>query len=285
MAATERKIKRRIRSARNVSQITRAMQMVAASKLRRAQERALAGKPYAEEILRLVREARRRVKEQAHPLLAPKGKGDKKLVILVATNKGLCGSLNTDLFRKTDEWFAKDQKSEFVTLGKKAQAFVTRTGRSLQADFSDQDFLGSVPALSKIAQGGFLQGKYEAVFIAFTEFRSALAREPQSLQILPFSEQEGNTADTEKKETELLVEPSYDAVLELLLPHVIEIQVRRAILEAEASEHAARMLAMKNATDNALELIDNLTLVYNKLRQEAITNEIADMVTARMAVQ
>lgn len=290
MAVSEKKIKRRIRSAKNISQITRAMQMVAASKLRRAQEKALAGKPYALEILRLVREARAQVSEDAHPLLKEKGEGEEKLVILVSTNKGLCGSLNSDLFRKVDEWFPKDAKTSFVTLGTKGEAFVVRSGRPLVADFSQNGFLDNVPALSRMVIEGFLAGTYAEVWVSYTEFISALKDRPSRVKLLPFTrqpemqEEEAEEEKTGQDETEILVEPSYDAVLETLLPHVIEIEIRTAIIESEAAEHAARMLAMKNATDNANELIEGLTLVANKIRQEAITNEIADMVTARMAV-
>lgn len=287
MAVSEKTIKRRIKSARNISQITRAMQMVAASKLRRAQERALSGKPYAAEILRLVREAREKVKPDAHPLLRPEGEGKEILVVLVSTNKGLCGSLNSDLFRKVEEWWQKEEKVSFVTLGSKGERFVARTGRNLIADFSQPPFLDSVGAISRMVQEGFLSGTYKLCWVAYTEFISALKDRPARVQLLPFKKQE---VVEEKKEEEvprqeLLVEPDYQVVLETLLPHLIEIELRMAIIEAEASEHAARMLAMKNATDSANELIDNLTLVYNKLRQEAVTAEIADMVTARMAVK
>lgn len=295
MALNERKIKRRIRAARNISQITRAMQMVAASKLRRSQERALAGKPYAQEILRLVREARSRVEEKAHPLLIKKGQGQKTFLVLVSTNKGLCGSLNTDLARYVDEWYPRQAAVDFVTLGSKGERFLARTARNLIADFSQEDFLDSVPALSKMAQEGFLNGAWAKCEVVYTEFISALKHKPARFLLLPFTREGlGNTEEIEESENtkgqatpkrQLLVEPSYDLVLETLLPHVIEIQIRRAILEAEASEHAARMIAMKNATDSANDLIEGLSLAYNKVRQEKITAEIADMVTARMAVQ
>lgn len=271
--------------------------MVAASKLRRAQERALAGKPYAEEVLRLVREAREKVSPKAHPLLAKNGLGEKTFVVLISTNKGLCGSLNTDLFRALDAWYPRGAEVDFVTLGSKGERFLSRTGRNLTADFSQDNFLDSTPALSRMAQEGFLNGTYTKCEVVYTEFISALKHEPARGELLPFTEPsfakatEGRGSSLSEAEEgkegtaiDLLVEPSYDVVLQTLLPHVIEIQLRRAILEAEASEHAARMLAMKNATDNAKDLIEALTLAYNKVRQEKITNEIADMVTARMAM-
>lgn len=292
MAISKKTIKRRIRSARNISQITRAMQMVAASKLKRAQERARESKPYAQEILRLVREAREEVKPEAHPLLKPAGEGEETLVIFISSNKGLCGSLNSDLFRSLEAWWPPGEKVSFVTLGGKGERFLARTGRNLIADFSQDAFLDSVGAVGQMVQEGFLHGTYRSCWVVYTEFISALKDRPTRLQLLPFKERE---ATEEKYEhsgpeesvggRELLVEPDYDTVLETLLPHVIEIELRMAIVEAEAAEHAARMLAMKNASDNANELIEDLTLVSNKLRQEAITAEIADMVTARMAVQ
>lgn len=289
MVVSEKKIKRRIRSAKNISQITRAMQMVAASKLRRSQERALAGKPYAQEILRLVRDAREKAREKAHPLLARSGKGEKTLAILVSTNKGLCGSLNGDLLRKVAEWYPRQDPVSFMTLGAKGERFLARTGRKLIADFSESPFFDSVPALARIVQEGFLDGTYGKCEIIYTEFVSAFKHSPAKAQLLPFTKEELEPEEEEGsrggKELEMLVEPSFDVVLETLLPHVIEIQVRRAVLEAEASEHAARMIAMKNATDNARDLMEDLTLAYNKVRQEKITSEIADMVTARMAMQ
>lgn len=287
MALTEKKIKRRISSAKNISQITRAMQMVAASKLRRAQERAFSGKPYAQEILRLVHEAREKV-EHKHPLLRKKGQGEKIFVVLISTNKGLCGSLNTDLARFVDELYPSQAAVDFATLGSKGERFLVRTRRNLIADFSQAVFLDAVPALSRMAREGFLAGVYQKCEVVYTEFLSALRHEPAKITLLPFVKEEfvgeGTEAPERRVDKQLLVEPSYDLVLETLLPHVVEIQLRKAVLEAEASEHAARMLAMKNATDNATDLIEELSLAYNKVRQEKVTAEIADMVTARMAM-
>ena len=291
--ANERLIRGRIRSAKNIAQITRAMQMVAASKMRRAQALAISGRPYAEKIAEMVSEFVSRIDPASHPLLKKSGQG-KTLIVLISSNKGLCGGLNTNLFRHLVRTFPETvlQSSVFATLGKKGEQFVVRRQLTLAADFSQSTAMSlSIPSLTSYITKGFLADEFREVHLVYNNFISALRQEPTSKQLLPIAEftvqksEEVEKASEPKAELDFLIEPSIEEILDTLLFHYLENQIRDAVLEAEASEHSARMLAMKNATDNANELVGLLTLEYNKARQEKITYEIADMVTARLAVE
>lgn len=288
-------IKRRIKSAGNISQITRAMEMVAASKMKKAQDTALSGKPYADKIYTAVTELARKTNIKSHQLLSPGNQSAPKLVIIISSNKGLCGGLNTNLFRYLGT-LGETEKADFITLGKKGENFVVRTSRNLIADFSaETPFSKSVVAVTKLMVEGFTGGQYSQVRVVYNNFVSALKQVPISKVILPISafENKGIVDNAHEEPAvaasqpfgEFTIEPSVENVLESLLPHYLENQIRTAIFESEASEHSARMIAMKNATDAADDLITDLNLVYNKARQEKITYEIADMVTARMAVE
>lgn len=281
--ANIRLIKGRIKSAKNISQITKAMELVAASKMKKAQAQAQAGKFYAEKIYEMVMRLAATVNTMDHPLLAvPKESTGKRLLILVSSNKGLCGGLNANLFR----FLIKNMKAgvtyRYLTVGKKGATFAVHVDGQIVADFSDRmPFAHSVSAIIDCAVDMYTRGEVDGVDVAYNEFISALVQEPRLKTVLPVS-----LPDTvEKPRTgEMLIEPSAEAVFSALLPHYIENQLRDAILEAEASEQSARMIAMRNATDNAQSLMTELTLVYNKARQEKITYEISDIVTAQLAV-
>lgn len=287
--ASIRLIKRRIKSAQNISQITRAMEMVAASKMKKAQELAVLGKPYAERIYQATKELAQRTEKKLHPLLSDGNPDGKILVIVVSTNKGLCGGLNTNLFRMIHTWYGKEKKIEYVTVGKKGESFVVKSGRLLVADFSSKvPFITNVPAIAKFFVDGFIQGAFKEIHIIFNSYLNALKQIPVRKIILPLTMFENTQSKPDDRQvlkfSEFVIEPSPDDILDNLLPHYLENQIRAAILESEASEHSARMLAMKNATDAAQDFMEELTLVFNKARQEKITYEIADMVTARMSV-
>jgi F-type H+-transporting ATPase subunit gamma len=283
--ANIRLIKRRIKSATNIAQITRAMEMVAASKMKKAQDNAVSGKPYAEEIFRAAKELATHIEKKSHPLLTEGNPEGKNLVIVISTNKGLCGGLNTNLFREIGNYWEK-KGVDFITVGKKGENFVVRTGRNLVADFSVQTpFTENVPALTKLLVDGFIAGTYKEVYLVFNTFLSALKQNPTKKKILPIAGLGEKLDKEEVKFAEFIIEPDIESVLNNLLPHYLENQIRAAILEAEASEHSARMIAMKNATDAALDFVDSLTLLFNKARQEKITYELADIVTARLAVE
>jgi len=283
--ASIRLLRNRIKSVKNIAQITKAMEMVAASKMKKAQTQALSGKLYAQKIFDMVMELGSRSDSKHHPLLIkPSVTTGKRLVILLSTNKGLCGSLNTNLFRFFMENYPSIATHEYVSVGKKGADIIIRTGGSLIADFSQSaTFIETVPTLADLSIDGYLSNKYDGVDLVFNEFFSALRQNPKRKTILPLVMQAVGSKDP-IHEKEFLIEPSIPEVFDKLLPHYIENQIRDAILQSEASEHSARMVAMRNATDNARSRIDDLTLMYNKARQEKITYEISDMITARMTV-
>ncbi len=285
--ANIRLIKNRIKSAKNISQITKAMELVAASKMRKAQQQAISGRLYARKIYDMTVSLAARTDSGNHALLqSPKNPKAKRLVILISTNKGLCGGLNTNLFRSMIKEYGSLENIECVTLGKKGAEFVAQMRGSLKADFSDRvPFTDAVAALTQLLTEEYLSGNVSAVDIVYSEFFSVLKQVPQKKTILPLAFDQQVEKTEEKAASEFLIEPSVAEVLNTLLPHYLENQMRDAILQAEASEHSARMLAMRNATDNAISFMEELTLVYNKARQEKITYEISDMVTARLATE
>ena len=287
-----RDIRRRIRSVKNTSQITKAMQMVAASKMRKAQQAALAGRPYATLMNQVLAEVSHHAGDFSHPLMEERT-GQKLAVILVSTDKGLCGALNSNLMREA----AKFDKGTtiYVTAGRKASQFVARTRRNLAAEFTYKDapLFGEARAISRFAQDLFLKGEADRVDVLFTNFISTLNQKPDVQTLLPVGEIKGVTAGIEgagsgeqllKGATEFLFEPTPGQVLGALLPHYLNFQVYQILLEAKASEHSSRMVAMKNATDNAKQLIKDLTLEYNKLRQANITKELLEISSAAMAL-
>jgi F-type H+-transporting ATPase subunit gamma len=287
-----RDIRRRIKSVKNTSQITKAMQMVAASKMRKAQQAALAGRPYATLMNEVLAEVTFNSGDFSHSLME-KREGNKVCVILVSTDKGLCGALNSNLMREA----AKYDKGAtvFVTAGRKASQFIARTKRKLAAEFTYKDapLFSEARAISKFARDLYTNGDVDRVEVLFTNFISTLNQRPQVFPLLPVGELKGLTAGvhgqaTEEKLTrgtsEYLFEPNVDSVLGALLPHYLNFQIYQILLEAKASEHSSRMVAMKNATDNAMQLIKDLTLEYNKLRQANITRELLEITSAAMAM-
>lgn len=284
--ANIRLIKGRIKSAKNIAQITKAMEMVAASKMKKAQAVASAGKLYADKIYNMVQELTSRVDVTDNPLLQKsKGLTGKTLVIYITTNKGLCGGLNSTSFRFLMGQYKNFQNTQFVTLGKKGASFVASSSGSIVADFSDTTpFIQTVPAVAERILEEFLSHRVDAIELVYNEFLSIVKQTPKRKTILPLSIEPDASLQSEDKR-EFLIEPNPKQVFDALLPHYLENQIRDAILQSEASEHSSRMIAMRNATDNALSLMDELTLLYNKARQEKITYEISDMVTARLAVE
>jgi F-type H+-transporting ATPase subunit gamma len=287
-----RDIRRRIKSVKNTAQITKAMQMVAASKMRRAQQSAISGRPYASLMNRVLAEVLHHAGDFSHPLTEVR-EVRKTAVIIVSTDKGLCGGLNSNLMREVSKL---DKSSHlFIAAGRKGSQFVARTKRELVADFTYRDapLFSEARVISKFAQDLFLRGEVECVQVLFTNFINTLTQKPELKTLLPVGEIKGVTAGFEgesltqeltKSETEFLFEPSADAVMGSLLPHYLNFQVYQTLLEAKASEHSARMVAMKSATDNAKQLIKDLTLEYNKMRQASITNELLEISSAAMAV-
>ena|SRR2546429_7657746 len=288
-----RDLRRRIKSIRNTSQITKAMQMVAASKMRKAQQAALAGRPYATLMNEVLAEVTANAGDFTNPLTETR-EVKKRAAIVVSTDKGLCGALNGNLLREAARFDA--HTTVYITAGRKAAQFIARTRRQLAAEFTYKDapLFSEARAISRFAQDLFIKRDVDAVDILFTNFISTLTQEPESRSLLPVGEikavhaelEEGPAGGTRllKGATEFLFEPGADQVLGSLLPHYLNFQVYQILLEAKASEHSARMVAMKNATDNALQIIKDLTLEYNKLRQANITKELLEITTAQMAM-
>jgi F-type H+-transporting ATPase subunit gamma len=288
-----RDIRRRIKSVKNTAQITKAMQMVAAAKMRKAQQAALVGRPYADLMNAILAEAGPRIASFKHPLMEIRDV-KKRAVIIVSSDRGLCGGLNGNLMREA----AKLDKNTtvFLCAGKKGAQFVARTKRQLAAEFTYKDApsFAEARAISKFAQDLFLKGEADAVDILFTKFVSTLVQQPNTIPFLPVGKIKAVTAGVGAKEQELQsagvrvdsfeFEPDEKTVLGELLPHSLNFQMHQILLEAKASEQSARMVAMKNATDNAKQLIKDLTLEYNKLRQANITKELLEITTAQMAV-
>ena len=284
--ANIRLIRRRIKSAQNIAQITKAMELVAASKMKKAQAAAISGKLYAQKIYDMVMQLSDRVDLASHPLLRkPTQLSGKTLVIVASSNKGLCGGLNTSLFRFIMTQYDRFNALSCISVGKKGTTFLVRTGATLVADFSETQTLSeSIPAITKLAIDAFTTGEADQVDLVYNEFLSVARQMPKRKTILPLSIEQAK-AHEKKQATDILIEPSIEEVFSSLLPHYMENQIRDALLQSEASEHSARMIAMRNATDNALSLMGDLTLLYNKARQEKITYEITDMVTARLTVK
>jgi F-type H+-transporting ATPase subunit gamma len=287
-----RDIRRRIKSVKNTAQITKAMQMVAAAKMRKAQSAAVIGRPYAQLLNEIMAEAATRTVGFDHPLMQSRPVA-KRAVILVSTDRGLCGGLNSNIFREAMK-LDKDT-TVFVTAGKKAAQFVGRTKRNLSAEFTYKDTpdFAEARAISKFAQQMFLKGDVDAVDILFPRFINTLMQSPTTVPFLPIGEISAATAGVNSPAQALPAgsttdvfdfEPDEETVLGELLPHSLNFQMHQILLETKASEQSARMVAMKNATDNAKEIIKSLTLEYNKLRQANITKELLEITTAQMAV-
>ena len=286
-----RDIRRRIKSVKNTAQITKAMQMVAAAKMRKAQQAALVGRPYAQLLTEIMTEAAANMSGFDHPLMQPRPVV-KRAVILVGTDRGLCGGLNSNLFREASK-LDKDT-TVFVTAGRKASQFIARTKRNLAAEFTFKDTpqFSEARAISKFAQDLFLKGDVDAVDILYPRFINTLMQQPQTVPFLPIGKLAAVTAginvpqpDLASKTSEVFeFEPDEETVLGELLPHSLNFQMHQILLETKASEQSARMVAMKNATDNAQQIIKDLTLEYNKLRQANITKELLEITTAQMAV-
>ena len=278
-----RDIRQRIKSVGSTAQITRAMQMVAASKMRKAQQATLSTRPFGHLLYRIQREATTHARDFTHPLLEAR-EIRKRAVILVGTDKGLCGSLNTNLFRMAAQF--DPATTLFITAGKRAAQFIARTHRQLAAEFTfaDSPRFAEARPIAAFARDLFLKREVDQVQIVATRFINTMTQEADVLEFLPIGEIKGlrvpdlePETDLARGTTEVLFEPSPGAVLSYMFGHYLNIFVYRVLLEAKASEQSARMVAMTSASDNAGGLIKDLTLEYNKLRQDSITKELLEI--------
>jgi len=293
-----RDIRRRIKSVKSTAQITKAMQLVAAAKMKKAQDQAIHGRPYAERMNKILVALREAAEEGSHPYFS-EGKGDKTLVLVIATDKGLCGALNTNLFKKL---LAANlgEECDYVTIGRKASQTLSRLRRNLVADFPIKDPAKFVElrAAGNFIQEQFATGEYRRVMVLFNNFINTVTLAPTLEQLLPvdkvtlggkrdFEGMAGayQVAETVSDAPEYLFEPNAALVFGAILPQYVNNTLYQMLLEARASEHSSRMVAMKNATDNAKQMLKDLSLEYNQLRQAAITNELLEITTAKMAVE
>jgi F-type H+-transporting ATPase subunit gamma len=289
--ASLRDIKRRIVGVKNISQVTRAMQMIAAAKMRRAQEQVVASRPYAEkawEVL-LHLSAQPGSNKYLHPLLIRRPVNN-VCIILITSDRGMAGGYNTNLLRTITHFIHDLNKPvSLITVGRKGRAFFGRSGRKIIAEFSgipDRPTLADTLPIARVAMSDFLDDTFDEVYLAYTSFVNTIVQKPVVRRLLPLipellAEQAGAEHLVSSKRTlaaSYIYEPSPRELLDTVLPRFTELQIYQAILEAQASEHSARMVAMRSATDNANELIADLSLTYNRLRQESITKEILDIV-------
>jgi F-type H+-transporting ATPase subunit gamma len=289
--ANTQDIRRRIKSIRNIGQLTKAMQMVAASKMRKAQNVALAGRPYSTLMNRVLVSLQQRTDSKLHPLLQVR-EVKKELVVVISTDKGLAGALNTNLLREAANF--DPNKTSYVVSGRKARQFLARTRRDMMADFElkDAPSFSETKEIAKFCVEKFLSGEVDKVSVLYTHFINTVNQKPVVRTLLPISSFELPQAPTEGATPQdstdpmigYLFEPTPEGVLDVMLPYYLHYQVFQMILDARASEHSARMVAMKNATDNAKQFIKDLTLEYNKMRQASITTELLEISTAQMAV-
>lgn len=282
-----RQVRKKIKSISNVKKITKAMQLVSAVKMKKAQQVEVDGRPYRDHLSEILGKVMSGIDLTGSVLTSAKdNQTNKSLVIVISSNKGLCGAFNVNLFR----FILKNidiKKSDFITVGKKGASFVTRATKSVVADYSVAKPLYEVPAIFQFALGKFLGGEYSKIQLVYNKFISTLRFDTALETLLPFEYKEGLQADVKKNPANgnYLVEPSSEEIVDQLLRSYIEEKIRGAIISSEAVEHSARMIAMKNATDNANDVIYNFTLLGNKLRQEKITGELLDMITAKESVE
>lgn len=285
--ANLRDISRRIKSVKNTSQITKAMQLVASAKMKKAQDQAMHGRSYIRALGKVLSRLEDHLSNSAHPLMQEQ-KAERELCLVISSDKGLCGPLNTNLLKKMRAELGDNVT--YVTIGRKLRTQLAKTGAELIADFHIADpvpVAASAP-VTKLLREQFLSGQFSKVSIAYTGFVNTLVQNPLIRTILPLDGEQLRSLgedDLETSSSEFTLEPSPDAVLESILPLFLNYAVYQLILEARASEHSARMVAMKSASDNAKELIADLTLDYNKLRQADITTELLEMSTAMAAME
>lgn len=284
--ASQRDIRRRIVAVRNIKQITRAMQFVAASKLKRAQDATLAARPYADKIDEVIADLAQVLSGEDHPLFT-KREGGKRLIVFITTDRGLAGPLNTNAIRfalrEVVEHTDQGGELSLVTVGRKGRDAMRRARVPVEAHFSgfgDRPTFADVTALARLVTDDFLAGTYSRVDIVYTRFVSTLTQRPTMDRILPI---EPNEDTVGIPGNQFIFEPSPQAVLQQLLPRYIATRIYQAVLENTASEWSSKMIAMKNATESAEELIDDLTLSYNKVRQANITREMIEIASGASA--
>lgn len=294
-----REVRRRIRSTKNMAQVTKSMQMVASSKMRRAQERVQQARPYSEQIYAFVsRLANATGDDLGEGVALLKQRPVRNIGLIVITpDRGLCGALPSNINRKADATAREQQNRlaeqgerpgvEYIAVGRKIRDYVIRVGYNMMAEFvnyGDKPLLNDASAIAQVAVDAFLKGEVDAVYLVYAKFVNAITQQPTAVQLLPVQPPADDQSQDERKAIEYIYEPDARSIFEALLPRYVDVQVYQAMLEAVASEQSAKFTAMKNATDNANELIQDLTLAYNKARQASITTQILEVVAGASAL-
>lgn len=305
-----KELRRRIRSVKNMSQITKAMQMVAATKMRKAQTQAISGRPYTTTLNRAVLALLPKLGNKLTHSLLQKNNSDTPSALVISTDKGLCGSLNTNLFKAVTKFISDNKNSQFYTIGKKGRSFIAKMGQDLIADFENSDLVTfrTASQIGKLVTKAYINNEIGSFSVIYPNFVSALRQEPVIMPLLPINleslrefydmalddaslrgaERRGNLDSNKARDDnaqEFLFEPNLSELLDFIITHYVQVKIYQALLETKASEHSARMLAMQNATDNAKELATDLTLSYNQTRQAGITNELLEITSALAALE
>ncbi len=280
--ATAREVRLRIRSVKNIAQVTRALQTISASRVRKAQEAVLHSRPYAHKALEILQHLSAIPEgEHVHPLLAKSPQERRSLVILITSDRGLAGAYNANVLRFALERFNQDES--FLAIGRKGRDVLVRLGKNLVGEFSnlpaEPSFI-DVSAIGQLAIEEFQKDEFDRVFLVNTDYINLLRQQPTIKQFLPLelNKDENQAADNDAPRASYIYEPGQSGLIDLVLVRFIQLQLYEGYLESLASEHAARMVAMQNATENALDLSAALTLEYNKARQLAVTSDILDIV-------
>lgn len=293
MASTQ-EIRRRIRSVRNVAQITRAVQLVASSKMRRAQERVVASRPYAEQLSKLLSRVAAQVDDISDLPLMQKRDVKRVAIVLVTPDRGLAGALNSNTNRRAAT-LAQELRRQynnpalpitFVAVGRKGRDFLSRTRQDIMAEFTalgDQPKIQDVRAVARTVTDAYINGEIDLALLVYPKYVSTVMQTPTVTQLLPAEPPE--TAETEGAAPQYIFEPDAQRIFAELLPRYVETQIYQPLLETVASFYSAQMMAMKNATDSANDLLSDLTLTYNKVRQTAITTQILEVVSGANALQ
>lgn len=302
MPLATREIKRRIRSISNTKKITKAMELVSAAKMRKAVRAVLATRAYANAAWEIIKDLSATTDPEQHPLLQKREKIKKIGIILITSNRGLCAGFNREIIEQVANYIGAQQRTnrgvgaEVFLIGKRGRDIIFRHGQKVVAEFPKSDVVENVTEVTPLAKmviGDYVSGTYDKVVAAYTDYRSAISQKARLKKILPIEREDDELGyvrgseiekDSAQRVFEYLFEPSPDAVLEQMLYRLIELQIYQALLESNASEHSARMMAMRNASDAASDMIDDLTLSFNQARQQAITAELADISAGRAAV-
>lgn len=303
MANGVKDIRRRIKSVQNIRKITKAMELVSVSKMKRSTHLVQTSRPYARRAWGVLSDLAKHLDPASHSLLFSPSEIKRALIILIASDRGLCGSFNANLFAATFRLVANMPSSvtfkEFMAVGRKSQEFIMRQGWNLVSTYthlSVSPLIHDIQPMALQATQGFLQGKYDVVYLVYANFISTIRQEATTHRLLPllYSEELGSVDLGEKEQDrsldhegafEFAFEPSQDEALDFIIPRLVEVQMYQAVLESIASEHAARMVAMKNATESASEMVFDLTLSYNQVRQAMITKEIAEISAGKAVLE